>query len=98
MGRLLDAAAAAHGTSEEVRWHVGTLWSVGLGDEINRVLSRVARQLTDVEALALADALRAAGRDEAAFLLYSGAFAAVARRSAEDVRCTDPCHARVRAA
>lgn len=83
--RLLDAAAAAHGTSEEVIALVGVLWSVGLGDEINGVLSRVARQLTDVEALALADALRGAGRDEAAFLLYSGAIAAVARRSAEEV-------------
>ena len=83
--RLLDAATNAHGTSEEVIALVGTLWSVGLGDEINGVLSRVARQLTDVEALALADALRAACRDEAAFLLYSGAFAAVARRSADEV-------------
>ncbi len=83
--RLLDAAIAAHRHPDDVIALVGTLLSIGLDHEISRVLDLAAESLSDAETAALADALRAAGRQDAAFRLYGAALGAVAQRPSADL-------------
>ena len=83
--RMLDMSIMAHRHPEEVIALVGTLLSIGLEDEISRLLDLAAADLTDAETGALADALRGAGRDDAAFRLYLAAPGSIARRPVEDV-------------
>ena len=83
--RLLDSSVRAHRSPEEIIALMGTLSSIGLGDEIGRLLDLAAGGLTDEETAALADVLRAAGRDDAAFRLYATALGSIARRPAKDI-------------
>jgi hypothetical protein len=83
--RLLDSAIAAHRRPDDVIALIGALLSLGLGHEINRLLDRAAEGLTDSETAALADALRGAGRDAAAFRLYAAALKEIVRRPADAI-------------
>ena len=89
---LLDAAILAHRRPEEVIALVGTLLSIGLGHEISRILDMAATGLTEAETAALADALRGAGRDDAAFRLYGAALGSVAvGQLRTSLPCLEPC-------
>jgi Caspase domain len=83
--RLLDTAIMSNRTAEGAIALVGALSSVGLGDEVGRLLDLAADGLTDVETAELGDALRGAGRDDAAFRLYSAARRSVALRPSSEV-------------
>jgi hypothetical protein len=82
---LLDTSVAEHQASEDVIALVGTLLSAGFADEVNRVVDLAAARSTGAETVALADALRGAGRQEAAFRLYGMAFTTVAGRPPEEI-------------
>lgn len=83
--QLLDSAIAAHRRPEEVIALVATLLSIGLGHEVSRLLDLAIESMAEAETAALADALRGAGRDDAAFRLYGRALGTVARRPAKEV-------------
>jgi hypothetical protein len=83
--RLLDTAILSNRTAEGAIALVGALSSVGLGDEVGRLLDLAADGLTDRETADLGDALRGAGRDDAAFRLYSAARRSVVGRPSADV-------------
>jgi hypothetical protein len=82
---LLDAAILAHQRPEDVIALVAALSSIGLGQEVGRLLDLAADGLTDTETAALGDALRGAGRDDAAFRLYAAARRSIARRPGKDI-------------
>ena len=85
VSHLLDTAITLHHAPQEVIALVGMLWSAGLGDEINKMLGVAAGLLTDVEIMTLAEALLAAGREEAASMLCMEAVDAVAQLPAEGI-------------
>ena len=83
--RLLDSAITGQPRPEGVIALVGALLSMGLGTEVDRLLDRATETMSEEEAAALADALRGAGRNEAAFRLYGAALGTVAGRPATAV-------------
>ncbi|HUC59310.1 MAG TPA: serine/threonine-protein kinase [Streptosporangiaceae bacterium] len=83
--RLLHSAITVHRSPAAVVALVGALSSAGLGTETGRLMALLAAARPDVEAASLADALRAAGLDDAAFRLYSSAVGPVAQRSPDEL-------------
>ena len=83
---LVEAAFAACSTSQAMIGLVSALWSVGLHGHVDELLQRTATTLSPAETITFADALRAAGRDEAAGRLYvQTANVLVTQRSAGDL-------------
>src|ERR1022692_3055101 len=85
VARLLDAAVSAQRETGRVIALVAALWSAGLGDETDRMLEIAAASLSSEEGVALADALREAGREDDAFRLYAAAPEAVAKRKPDEI-------------
>ena len=83
--RLLHSAVTVNRAPAAVVALVAGLSAAGLGAETGRLMSLVAAGLPGSDAVGLADALRAAGQDDAAFLLYSSALDPVARRPPDQV-------------
>jgi hypothetical protein len=83
--QLLDAAILAHRRSEAIVTLVAALSSIGLDAELDRMLDLAAEGLTDTETAALGDALRGAGRDDAAFRLYAAARRSIVRRPSSEL-------------
>ncbi len=82
---LLDSAAAAHQQPPALVTLVRALSSAGLGEESARMMDVVAAGLPEADAAALADLLRAAGQQDAAFRMYSAAGRSIARRPPREV-------------
>jgi hypothetical protein len=83
--RLLHSAVTWHREPAAVTALVKALSSVGLGQEGARLMGFVAAGWATGEVVALADSLRAAGQDEAAFPLYAAAVDLVSKRPAAEL-------------
>jgi hypothetical protein len=82
---LLDATAAACPDTQATLALIAALWTAGRSDEIDRLLATTAARSSPDRVLELADALRAAGREESAFGLYVHAADVLARRPPGEV-------------
>ena len=76
---------AAQSTTGQVIGLISALWSVGLGDETDRLIEVAVANLSGDEGVALADALREAGREDDALRLYATAPEIVAHRASDEV-------------
>lgn len=82
--RVLDLTIAAHRDPEETIDLLAVLLPAGLGHEAGRLLDIAGEGMTAAETAALADALRGAGLQDAAFRLYAAARSVVANRPAAE--------------
>ena len=83
--RLLRSAITVHRAPAAVVALVAALSSAGLGPEIARLMNLVGAGMPDADAIELADALRAAGQDNAAFRLYTYALGPVSLRAPDQI-------------
>jgi hypothetical protein len=82
---LLDNALVQAQQAGSMIGLVNALWLAGLRNEVDQLLHRTATHLPEQDVLALADELRSAGREQAAFGLYVAAADGLARRPAETI-------------
>ncbi|HEY0640254.1 MAG TPA: caspase family protein [Pseudonocardiaceae bacterium] len=82
---LLDTVLGEVHASASLIGLVSALWLAGLREEVDQLLGRAAGRLPGSAVVDLADQLRAAGREEAAFGLYAAAPEALVGRPAEEI-------------
>ncbi|MET8836967.1 caspase family protein [Micromonospora sp. NPDC004540] len=93
---LLDAAVAARqGDPSSMILLVGALWTTGQQAAAERMLDRAAARMASADAASVADAIRDAGIEGAAFRLYASCIDVIKRRSPSE---TVPLAAAMRAA
>lgn len=82
---LLDAALDTAQQQNSLIALVSSLWLVGLREEVDSLLQRAAGKLPGPAIVSLADELRAAGREQAAFGLYVASAETMAKRSPDTI-------------
>lgn len=85
LSALLDAAAERTATPESLITLVGALSPVNVREHVDRMLAKKAAETPAAAAIVIADALREAGRDEAAYRFYGAAVTEVAGRPPAEI-------------